>query len=211
MRNFLLTAVLFLTASIASAAVVYRDMYENEDYLGEEVFYTTHDLYIYHNSAGMPFVDPNDTPFRKLENISFTSSENSPYKFSLYRDLLGGHGYENTSWSLDLVSGETKDAYLPYSPYYMEGDIVLLAQNTTTGEWWSSGWLMGEGTDYYDSSLGLGYFTHEGNSILFDDGKGNTAKVTFGSPLPTPIITLLIALGFGAAFVMYRNRKQVKA
>lgn len=30
-----------------------------------------------------------------------------------------------------------------------------------------------------------------------------------GSPLPTPIVTLLIALGFGAAFVMYR-RKQAK-
>jgi hypothetical protein len=34
---------------------------------------------------------------------------------------------------------------------------------------------------------------------------------TFGAPLPTPVVTLLIALGLGAALVMYRNRKQVKA
>ena len=32
-----------------------------------------------------------------------------------------------------------------------------------------------------------------------------------GSPLPAPLVTLLIALGFGAALVMYRNRKQVNA
>ena len=33
----------------------------------------------------------------------------------------------------------------------------------------------------------------------------------FGTPLPAPVVTLLIALGFGAALVMYRNRKQAKA
>lgn len=31
---------------------------------------------------------------------------------------------------------------------------------------------------------------------------------TFGAPLPAPIVTLLIALGFGAALVMFRSRKQ---
>ena len=39
------------------------------------------------------------------------------------------------------------------------------------------------------------------------DGDGGT----IGQPLPTPVVTLLIALGFGAALVMYRNRKQLKA
>lgn len=32
-----------------------------------------------------------------------------------------------------------------------------------------------------------------------------------GNPLPAPITTLLIALAFGGAFMMYRNRKQVNA
>ena len=36
-------------------------------------------------------------------------------------------------------------------------------------------------------------------------------EIAFGQPLPAPLATLLIALGFGAAFVMYRNRKQAKA
>ena len=45
------------------------------------------------------------------------------------------------------------------------------------------------------------------------DGKGNekSAQITFGAPLPTPVVTLLIALAFGAGFVMYRNRKQAEA
>ena len=34
---------------------------------------------------------------------------------------------------------------------------------------------------------------------------------TVGSPLPAPVVTLLIALAFGGAFVLYRNRRQAKA
>ena len=42
-----------------------------------------------------------------------------------------------------------------------------------------------------------------------DNGHGNdkSARISFGAPLPAPVVTLLIALGFGAALVMYRNRK----
>ena len=65
------------------------------------------------------------------------------------------------------------------------------------------------------------YTIGEGNVIYF--GKGNwigkynngamflVGGEPFGAPLPAPVVTLLIALGFGAALVMYRNRKQVKA
>ena len=48
---------------------------------------------------------------------------------------------------------------------------------------------------------------HYNNGAMFLGGDTKT----FGSPLPAPVVTLLIALGFGAALVMYRNRKQVKA
>ena len=49
--------------------------------------------------------------------------------------------------------------------------------------------------------------------LVSDSGEGNdkSAEVTFGQPLPAPVVTLLIALAFGGAFVMYRNRKQAKA
>lgn len=42
-------------------------------------------------------------------------------------------------------------------------------------------------------------------------GNDKSAQISFGAPLPTPVVTLLIALAFGAGFVMYRNRKQAKA
>lgn len=36
-------------------------------------------------------------------------------------------------------------------------------------------------------------------------------EVVSGKPLPAPVVTLLIALAFGAGLVVYRNRKQAKA
>jgi len=48
------------------------------------------------------------------------------------------------------------------------------------------------------------------NTFVFgkdSDGVKGTVTVS-GAPLPTPVVTLLIALGLGAAFVLYRSRKQ---
>ena len=46
-------------------------------------------------------------------------------------------------------------------------------------------------------------------TFVFSNKPGKTkGTVVIGSPLPTPVVTLLIALGLGAAFVMYRSRKQ---
>lgn len=47
------------------------------------------------------------------------------------------------------------------------------------------------------------YYVGGGSGGNGGEGVGNQ-----GAPLPAPITTLLIALGFGAALVMYRNRKQ---
>ena len=57
------------------------------------------------------------------------------------------------------------------------------------------------------------------NAVAFNNGglkgivvvKDASYSGTMGAPLPAPVVTLLIALGFGAALVMYRNRKQAKA
>lgn len=57
------------------------------------------------------------------------------------------------------------------------------------------------------------YFLSFGGATTVD-GKiiaNKDPQIAFGQPLPAPVTTLLIALGFGAAFVMYRNRKSVKA
>ena len=61
------------------------------------------------------------------------------------------------------------------------------------------------GSDSYNYHVSFG-------KVSDDHGKGNNrADITFGAPLPTPVVTLLIALALGSGFVMYRNRKQVKA
>lgn len=37
---------------------------------------------------------------------------------------------------------------------------------------------------------------------------GNIEILVIGQPLPAPAVTLIVALGLGAAFLLYRNRKQ---
>ena len=59
---------------------------------------------------------------------------------------------------------------------------------------------------YFGKSNWIGKYN---NGAMFLIGGEKMDK--FGAPLPAPVVTLLIALGFGAALVMYRNRKQVKA
>ena len=54
--------------------------------------------------------------------------------------------------------------------------------------------------------------TGNGHRVFFGIyGSESEGGGVVGSPLPAPVVTLLIALFFGAALVMYRNRKQVKA
>ena len=64
----------------------------------------------------------------------------------------------------------------------------------------------GDGILYFGKSNWIGS-KNNGALFLISGKKADT----MGSPLPAPVVTLLIALGFGAALVMYRNRKQAKA
>ena len=60
-----------------------------------------------------------------------------------------------------------------------------------------------------NETLNKNYYLAFGNSAHADNR--TDPEIAFGQPLPAPLATLLIALGFGALFVMYRNRKQAKA
>lgn len=53
---------------------------------------------------------------------------------------------------------------------------------------------------------GKNYYLAFGDSANAE--KRSDPEIAFGQPLPAPFATLLIALCFGAAFVIYRNRKQ---
>lgn len=183
LHNLLLTAALFLTAGIASAAV-YHD--------GDDDVYYSLDGYVYQETD-------EENRHYKLENVILTTSENFPYKVYLEREGAGAHT-TTYFWSQELTPGSTQTINLP-ADNHLDYKVVLSVNGKISSYLYH----------YNYTDVGTGVFTQSGNSIVFNDGKGNIATVTFGSPLPTPVITLLIALGFGAAFVMYRNRKQVKA
>ena len=183
MRNFLLTAVLFLAAGIASAAVFHD---------GDDDVYYFLDGYVYQET------DPELRHYR-LDDVILTTSENFPYKVYLEREGAGAHT-TSSFWSQELTPGIEQTFNLS-ADNHLDSKVILRVDDKISSYLYH----------YNYTDVGVGVFSQSGNSILFDDGKGNTAKVTFGSPLPTPVITLLIALGLGAAFVMYRNRKQVKA
>ena len=84
-----------------------------------------------------------------------------------------------------------------------------------------------DGKDHYTYSVISGYkWTTNGSNefLYYDDASYEfplTATITFtpykessgdsgtvsGQPLPTPVVTLLIALALGAGFVMYRKQR----
>ena len=202
LRNLLLTAALFLTAGIASAAVTYDDTF---DYSGDEpvkvgqnVYYEIPDsAYYLHESK-----NPNEEGFRgdTYGKISvYLSSEGSS---NLKYKLMG-------EFNRDIMTFDLEEGYneiiLPTYYYGQVGQINRLMVVTD----YNLSAPLSTSFSGYDAAPTLFYAAGR-NTIGYNDGS-NTATVTFGSPLPTPVITLLIALGFGAAFVMYRNRKQVKA
>ena len=206
LRNLLLTAALFLTAGIASAAVVYNDVYNVEPEeatednprakIGERVSYEVPDSMYYLKESRNPDEEGflGDTYGKIDVYLSYT---NPDLKYSLLSN------FNREIMSFELKEGPNK-IILPTNLDGMSGamnNFVFVVDSS------ASGYLNYLG----ENSMNPALFAHDGrNSIVYNDGS-NSATVTFGSPLPTPVVTLLIALGFGAAFVMYRNRKQVKA
>ena len=205
MRNFILTAVLFLIAGVASAAVVYDEVFDYDDNdnkikIGEDVYYDASSQYFLHESRNPGEEGYLGETYGKVK-VYFSSEGDSNLKYYLLSN------FNRDSWSSEYLKPGENIIYLPSYSYGRVGWVSNIALAVGPGEPVISAPNMAL---YLSGSPEL--FYHEGrNTIVFDDGQGNKAKVTFGEPLPTPVITLLIALGFGAAFVMYRNRKQARA
>ena len=177
LRSLLLTAALFVSAGIASAAVVH------DTANGADAYYWKKDGSV--NAANQV-------------TVTLTKPEAESWDYYLY-------SLSNPSWEVELAKGTNK--------------VTLDAASTQYGvrAYKSNGGGSAEKKICFsgvNSPIQSGGFNFIGNAasnqIVF--GKGNDVKgvVSFGSPLPAPVVTLLIALGFGAALVMYRNRK-VKA
>ncbi len=119
------------------------------------------------------------------ENIAHFTGTHTAYQFTV--------NFGTDVASIGLLGGNNKN-HLVYS---------ITNEKTGNGLFFSA--IDGNGDAVY---LGNEQWA---SSLNFNNGAVFLVAETVGSPLPAPVTTLLIALAFGAAFVMYRNRKQARA
>lgn len=173
-----------------------------------------------------------DETVEKSDSVagSYKASSNPQAQKYLVTLTIHGDNTNNISYGLFIPTGSAATGYLPAANQRVEGV-----------NWWTLGTETGSQTITVSSDLGLWadisndgklYKSSTSSQQNWKTAAGTyefhyqynlnspaSATVTFtpvtdtpvGSPLPAPVVTLLIALGFGAALVMYRNRKQVKA
>lgn len=175
LHNLLLTAALFLTAGIVSAAVVHDT--------AKDTYYWQKDGTV--NAANQV-------------TVTLTKPEAESWHYYLY-------SLSNSSWEVELAEGANKVTLDTTSTQYGVRAYKSNGGGSAAKKTCFSG---------VNTPTQSGHFSFIGNAssnqIVFGKGSDIKGVVSFGSPLPAPVVTLLIALGFGAALVMYRNRK-VKA
>ena len=196
LRNLLATAALLFTATAAFAGhSIDTDKYDISDFTWSKPQGT--------QQITVNLVKNNDDDDQK--SWSYAVYDTAYYNtFSEDKNLFGNIGTEAYAGKIWLLKEGNNEIALPEG--VKELGIVSSHKATFSGDNPSEKFL------FYRTKA-----TISSNYVSFgkldDKGSGNdhAADVTFGSPLPTPVVTLLIALGFGVAFVMYRNRKQAKA
>lgn len=137
--------------------------------------------------------------------VNLTKPGGANWHYGLYSLDTGN------TWEMELATGDNT--------------VDLTGQNVTKIGVWayqSNGGGSAEKKDAYSygatSNHAQFHFAATGTVIAFTKNGTDKGRIDFGgndetvgSPLPAPVVTLLIALACGAGFVMYRNRKQVKA
>ena len=212
LHNLLLTAALFLTATVSFAAI--------------ETITTTKDGKTYTGYAWS--VDKNTNNI----TVTLTRSNNSGNGTWSYELFAYKGGANSKDWSYTL-NEENADSYkkvkneriytfhIPLTgPNNVDYDITsigIISDKTSTSASISTENIFAQDSDFFyylSKETGAKDNTISYGKITGKPGKEKEhmkAEFTFGQPLPAPVVTLLIALGFGAALVMYRNRKQAKA
>lgn len=193
LRNLLITAALFLSAGVAFA--------------GHSIDTDTYDINDFTFTANGNHIDV------FLNKGNQTGFDYALYDVSAYDDISGTNKWQDvldnySGTSLWTIQSGNNSIDLPESG--TELGVLCITHKVYSSDNPESKWLFFrvKGTSFSANSVSFGK--------LDDNGSGNnkTATVSFdtvGSPLPAPVATLLIALAFGAGFVMYRNRKQAKA
>ena len=206
LRNLLITAALFLSATVSFAAI------------------ETIETKVTKNNKTTTYTGYAWTIDKKTNNITVTltrtnNNGNGTWSYELFA-YKGGDKSKDWTYTLNEENADSfkKDGderiYTFHIPLTGPGNvdygitsIGILSDKTGTPASNSTQNIFSGNNDfhYYISA------TPKANTISYgkvnNGGEHMKAEFTFGTPLPTPVVTLLIALGFGAALVMYRNRK----
>ena len=163
--------------------------------------------------------NPEDTSLHKFD----LSDESRVKQFDSYSYRVwddAGHYEDIPVYRNGYLLGEFQDGD-EIQIWMSDGSSEVSSFTPVQGEY-TSRFDRGDKKDSLDSSMPVAqlhfYARSDKNQVNFGilaagvESSGIIeSEEVFGEPLPAPVATLLIALAFGAAFVVYRNRKQVKA
>ena len=209
LRNLLLASVLFSLTSIVSAAVTYDTnggTYWNQKEESNTKWHVTVSSAT-RNSAQLDFLNKSDFSY---------SYQYGLYSLSKYNSLVAeaSNGQINSLNAEDWTEGEnlwtlsvgkTTDVVLTENVGFWK-IVTITEPSTGDGEAISTSHLT-----FSKTGDDLDKFPKLNEYNVYAKGITQDVKITFGSPLPAPVVTLLIAFAFGGAFMLYRNRKQAKA
>ncbi len=223
LHNLLLTAAIFLTAGIASAKtyeelswpntsdsinvvmLVQNSSWSNFSVGAYNATGTLLDSVALSNPVNLTqeqvtaLLDETDLDDTMKANIQKFNASHLAYQFAVSLDDFSGITSEETVASFGLIGSNGGNDHLAYS-YTGTGVQGNEEHFTSLGD---------DNVLFFGKEKWIGKFNNGDIFLvgLSDGTVGPGGGAVFGSPLPAPVVTLLIALGFGAALVMYRNRK----
>ena len=218
LRNLLLSAALFLTAGIVSAIESATPEQNNDPVFQKatEGYWTVSnvnnmDIVVIEKAGGYNYAlfgyNTESKSWTKLADLNSGTalSGNDKAQYSqMYKDFGGpGNSFNGAKvYELDVTFDNTnidKIGILGWNGSLNQTVLSALNNPATNGSIFTF-------LPKYDNSVAFNNGGLKGIVVVKD-----ASYTPVGKPLPTPVVTLLIALGFGTALVMYRNRKQAKA
>ena len=219
LRNLLLTAALFLTAGIVSAIDAITPEQNNDPVFqkGSDGYWTTTgnntlDIVVIEKAGGYNYAlfgyNTATESWTKLADLNsgeaVTGQAKEEYR-QMYKDFGGpGNSFNGAKvYELDVTFDNTnieKVGILGWNGSLNQTVLSALNNPATNGSIFTF-------LPQYENAVAFNNKKNLKGIVVLKDASYQSS----GAPLPTPIVTLLIALGFGATLVMYRNCKQAKA
>ena len=138
------------------------------------------------------------------KGFSYTS-KSSLQKIYVHVEKVTGNGFNYGVYSIDGTSFESAPLKEGWNTVYVPADVTKLGAWGYQG---NSGSTVYSGTNVKQAAFDFSKTEIGTNKFVFANKSEVKGVVTIGRPLPTPVVTLLIALALGAGLVLYRSRKQ---